>query len=91
MNTQEREQLSEILALAQEIADDQHISHDEAYQQAEAFYSRNQQESAEWSIRLVGELYVFPTAWGAVLCRDGRRVVIHRSEAHAVIQALQAL
>lgn len=92
MTSAEREKLSEILALAQEIADTEHIGHDEAYQQAEAFYSRNQQESADnWSIRLVGELYVFPTAWGAVLCRDGRRVVVHRSEAHAVIQALQNL
>lgn len=89
MTSAEREKLSEILALAQEIADTEHIGHDEAYEQAEAFYSSFTADN--WSIRLVGELYVFGTAWGCVICRDGRRVVVHRSEAQAVIQALQNL
>lgn len=89
MTQQEREQLSEILALAQEIADTEHLTHDEAYAQAEAFYSSFTADN--WAIRLVSELFVFPTAWGCVLCRDGRRVVVHRSEAADVIKALQAL
>ncbi len=90
MQSDQQPTTSDLLALAQEIADTEHISHDQAYQRAKQEYSSLQQEDfSEAKICIIATLYVVPSSLGLVLCRDRRRVVIGRNEIPTLIRVLE--